>query len=42
MKNRFSVESLKIGVGVDNLIQIKYEDSIEFVNKYEVSIILKL
>ncbi|XP_050419915.1 uncharacterized protein LOC126832918 [Adelges cooleyi] len=25
MKNRFSVESLKIGVGVDNFIQLKYE-----------------
>ena len=36
MKNRFSIESLKIGVGVDNFIQLKYEESIEFVNKYEV------
>lgn len=36
MKNRFSLESLKIGVGVDNFIQLKYEESIEFVNKYEV------
>jgi hypothetical protein len=36
MKNKFSVESLKIGVGIENFIQLKYEESIEFVNKCEV------
>lgn len=41
MKNRFSLESLKIDIGVDNFIQLKYEESIEFVNKYEVPIKFK-
>lgn len=36
MKNGFLVEGLKIIVGMDNFIQLKYKGSIEFVNKYEV------
>jgi len=29
LKNRFFAESLRIGVGVDNLIKLKYGESIE-------------
>lgn len=42
MKNRFSTESLKIGVGVDNFIQLKYEESIKFIEKYEVTMNFKI
>lgn len=42
MKNRFSTESLKFGMGVDNFIQLKYGESIELINKYEVTINFKI
>lgn len=42
MNKRFSLESLIIGVGVDNCINLKYEESLEFVNKYEVPLYLYL
>lgn len=36
MKRRFSPESLNIGIAVDNFINLKYEESFDFINKYEV------
>jgi len=37
LKKRFSKENLDIGIAVDHFFKLNYEDSLIFIEKYEVS-----
>ena len=37
MKHRFSPESLKLAISIDNLINLEYKQSDIFVNQYKVN-----
>lgn len=38
LKKRFSKENLDIGIAVDHFFKLNYEDSIIFIEKYEVRV----
>jgi len=37
MKKRFSIESMSIGISIDNFFKLNYKESLVFIEKYEVS-----
>jgi len=41
LRSRFSTESLKMGLSIDNFMKLKYPESLYFIEHYEVSKIYK-
>lgn len=37
LRSRFSTESLKMGLSIDNFMKLKYPESLYFIEHYEVS-----
>lgn len=42
LRSRFSTESLKIGHSIDNFMKLKYDESLHFIEHYEVRKYMKI